>query len=164
MKFAASQPYHRTVASISRDFSLFLALPSAQKLTFANAALLLPVVWVCLRVAGLPRCRAWLRRWPAGRSRTLTTEQMQELGRLVNAAAIRTIGPAHCLTRSLLLDWLLQRHGVSSHLRIGVRVTQGRLCAHAWVEFEGLPLNDRADVALEFAPFADLLPLEAFEA
>ena len=152
------------MANLSRDFSLFLALPSGQKLTLATAALLLPAFWVALRVAGLPRLHAWLRRWPARRSRALTAEQMQALGRLINAAAIRTIGPANCLTRSLLLDWLLQRQGIASRLRIGVKITQGRLCAHAWVEFEDLPLNDRADVALEFAPFADLVPLEAFQA
>jgi hypothetical protein len=53
---------------------------------------------------------------------------------------------------------------VESQLRIGVRLNQGRLDAHAWVECEGVPVNDRPDVGAQFASFGDIVPLDAFQA
>ena len=64
----------------------------------------------------------------------------------------------------LLLGWLLRRRGVQSQLCIGVRLTQGALDAHAWVECEGVPVNDNPDVNAQFASFGDLIPLAAFQA
>jgi hypothetical protein len=40
-------------------------------------------------------------------------------------------------------------------LRIGVRLSEGKLDAHAWVEHTGIPINDRPDVSTDFAPFAE---------
>jgi hypothetical protein len=92
----------------------------------------------------------------------LSLEQMTRLGALVNLAARHAPGPATCLTRSLLLRWLLRRRGVESDLRIGVKLDQGRLDAHAWVEVVGVPINDSQDVGQRFAAFSQPLSPEAF--
>ena len=76
------------------------------------------------------------------------------LAEAVNIAARHTPFRITCLSRSLLLCWLLRRRGVSSELRIGVNLSSGSLKAHAWVEYAGQPVNDRADIADEFRPFA----------
>ena len=76
------------------------------------------------------------------------------LAEAVNIAARHTPFHATCLTRSLLACWLLRRRGVFSELRIGVNLSSGTLKAHAWVEYAGQPVNDRADIADEFRPFA----------
>ncbi|MBK7991648.1 MAG: lasso peptide biosynthesis B2 protein [Comamonadaceae bacterium] len=107
-----------------------------------------------------PRSDCRLKR--AGKAMSLP--DIQALGELVNIAARHTLGPRTCLTRSLLLGWLLRRRGVASDLRIGVRLTNGVLDAHAWVECDGIPVNDRPDVGAQFASFGDLVPLEAFDA
>jgi hypothetical protein len=83
----------------------------------------------------------------------LTADELPRLGTLVNSAAHHALGPANCLTRSLYLWWLLRRRGIDSQLRIGVRLNEGVLDAHAWVEYAGVPVNDRADVSADFAPF-----------
>lgn len=88
----------------------------------------------------------------------MTLPAMQSLAEAVNIAARHTPFPATCLTRSLLLDWLLQRRGVTSDLRIGVRLTEGALDAHAWVEYKGIPVNDLPYVASQFASFGELVP------
>jgi len=59
---------------------------------------------------------------------------------------------------------MLRRRGVASQLRIGVRINQGILDAHAWVEYAGTPVNDREDVGEQFSPFAEILPVTAFHA
>ena len=69
---------------------------------------------------------------------------------------------ARCLEQSLTLWYLLRRHGVPSALRIGVRKAGGQtLEAHAWVELEGRPINDRPDIALSYAAFEGPLPSTA---
>ena len=122
----------------------------------------MPIFWLGLRVLGLPRFQAWLERTRKPICPAITLPEIQALGEVVNIAARHTLGSRTCLTRSLLLGWLLQRRGVQSELRIGVRFTQGALDAHAWVECEGVPVNDRPDVNKQFASFGKLVPLSAF--
>lgn len=57
-----------------------------------------------------------------------------------------------CLAESLTLWWLLRWWGVRADLRLGVRRILGPLEAHAWVEHEGVPLNDTIGVDRIFEP------------
>ena len=93
----------------------------------------------------------------------LTIRDIQAVGETVNIASRHMPFLATCLTRSLVLTWMLRRRGVRSDLRIGVHLARGTLYAHAWVECDGVPVNDRADIATEFAPFAEVLPTTAFD-
>lgn len=149
--------------NLARHLAQYRALSHAQQRTLLAAAAWMPIFWLGLRVLGLPRFQARLERTRMPVCAALTLPEAQALGELVNIAARNTLGPRTCLTRSLLLGWLLRRRGVQSQLRIGVRLTQGALDAHAWVECEGVPVNDRPGVSAQFASFGDLLPLSAFE-
>ena len=144
----------------------FRALSAAQQRTLLAAWAWLPLFWLSLRVLGLARFREWLQGTspsPSPAGGILTVRDIQAFGESVNIAARHTPFPATCLTRSLLLNWMLQRRGVRSDLRIGVQLALGTLYAHAWVECDGVPVNDRADIATEFAPFAEVLPTSAFD-
>jgi hypothetical protein len=142
------------------------AFSPTQRQAFVQAWCLLPLVWLGLRVWKLPRLHAWL----AAGAKALPAPSVTQvadahaMGDAVNAAARHTPFPATCLTRSLLLVWLLGRRGVSSALRIGVQLNNGRLAAHAWVECAGQPVNDRPDVADAYAPFDDLAQALEFAA
>ena len=146
-------------------FAQFNALNTTQQRALLAALVWLPLFWLGLRMLGLPRFQAWLHRTspvPNAASAAMTLPAMQSLGEAVNIAARHTPFPATCLTRSLLLGWLLHRRGVTSDLRIGVRLTAGTLDAHAWVECGGIPVNDKPEVASDFASFGDLVPAKAF--
>ena len=80
----------------------------------------------------------------------------RSLALVVHVAAGYTPGPVTCLSRSLLLAWLLQREGIAAQLRIGVRreAEGDALAAHAWIEVAGTPVDDEPDVAARFLPFA----------
>jgi hypothetical protein len=58
-------------------------------------------------------------------------------------AVAKTLGPipgdTRCLTRSLVLTWLLARRGIGSTFVIAVR-PGADFAAHAWVEYHGKPL------------------------
>jgi hypothetical protein len=73
--------------------------------------------------------------------------------RAVDLASRHGVYSGTCLSRSLLLWWLLLRCGLESELRFGAQVTDGKLDAHAWVEFAGQPLNEDESVRWRYAGF-----------
>ena len=138
--------------SLNAKLAKFAALPWSERRTLLAAVALLPLFWLGLQCFGLRRLQAWLQRPPATNA-SISMNEIARLAALVNSAAGLAPIPATCLTRSLLLGWMLQRRGVTSQLRIGVRTNQGKLDAHAWVEYAGVPINDQPDVGQQFAAF-----------
>ena len=57
-----------------------------------------------------------------------------------------------CLQRSLALQSLLSRHDVAGRLRVGSRIEDGDLAAHAWVEVGDYVLDGHG-ARPDFAPF-----------
>lgn len=119
---------------------------------------MLLVLAVALSWLGFQRLYSRLERWSPDRGHA--TESEAEIRSRVEVSALLLRGAAAwslfrptCLQRSLTLWWLLRRQGVASELRLGVRLEEGRFEAHAWVERQGLVLNDRPDIAQVFAPF-----------
>jgi len=133
--------------------SRFCALAAAEQRTLLVAMALLPLFWVGLRLIGLAPLRSWLQRCVTAPARTISAEEASRAGELVNAAARHGPFPATCLTRSLVLVWLLGRSGVRGEICLGVRMVRSKLDAHAWVERDGVPINDSPDVAHRYAPF-----------
>lgn len=124
-------------------------------LVLGYACLLMPVVWVSLRAFGLPRTLAWaVAPGPSEQTSDSRVPAPASLGRLVNIAACYGPIRAACLVRSLVLIRILSGRGVTGTLQIGVRKgASSQLDAHAWVEYEGIPVNDHPNVAKDFAVF-----------
>ncbi len=140
----------------------FLALSWPERRTLLAALALLPLFRLALRFRGLQRLQARLyRAVPKGAAQP-ALDDLKRTGALVNAASNRLLGPDNCLTRSLYLWWLLRRRGVACELRIGVKMNDGALDAHAWVEHAGVPLNDRDDVGERFGAFDDAVSPSRF--
>ena len=123
-----------------------------------TASLLLPVIDMGLRIWGFRRVYVAVgetsRQIQAESAHSLSDADIVRLVRMVNVAANRGIVRVTCLRKSLAIWWLLRRRGVASEIQIGVRREQDLFMAHAWVERDGLVLNDRADIAQSFAVLA----------
>ncbi|MBC7260571.1 MAG: lasso peptide biosynthesis B2 protein [Chloroflexi bacterium] len=76
---------------------------------------------------------------------------IQRTQRLVGIAARYHLYPMRCLPRALALQWLLNKQGIRTELRIGVRKEGAQFSAHAWLEYEGRAL-EAPDVAERFVP------------
>ena len=78
-------------------------------------------------------------------------EQARQASRAVAIAA--RYGPyrANCLKRSLVLLRVLRRRGVICELKLGAHLEGGDLSAHAWVQHDGIVLNDDQDIGDRFA-------------
>ena len=133
-----------------RRLQKYLALTPAGRAIILRSLLLLPMVAVVLRARGMARTTALLGRLGRRAKRDPGALAPQEVARLVHATA--SILGARCLPRSLVLWHFLRHRGMSAEIRLGVsKLAYGNLSAHAWVELDGLPLNDGADVFERYA-------------
>ena len=148
--------------TVVKRINSYRALSGSERRVLATTMMLLPLFWLGLRVAGFARFNRWLDGSPPTPDFHSSIDELMNIGRIVNIAARHTLARGNCLTRSLVLRWILRRRNVGSDLRIGVRLVNGYLEAHAWVEYNGKPINDSADVAERYAAFAGNLSAEAF--
>lgn len=77
-------------------------------------------------------------------------EHARRCAATVSIAARHGLVKANCLPRSILLWWLLRRRGIEADVQIGVRLSDRGLEAHAWVERDGVVLNDREEMKRHF--------------
>jgi hypothetical protein len=116
----------------------------AQKL-FLRGAVLLPVVSLNLKMRGFRSTQAMLeaslKRRGTRQHAAEKTESTALTVRMVHAAVREGVGHPSCLEESLVLWYLLGRQGIESALRIGIRKDDGKFGAHAWVERDGIALN-----------------------
>jgi acyl-CoA synthetase (NDP forming) len=131
-----------------RSIAIWLELTWAQR-----RDLLLALVWLplfALRVRRTPAARLLARmRSPAG-LHTGRLADARATARAVDLAAGRL--RATCLTRSLVLQRMLAARGITTDLRVGVRKGGQGLEAHAWLECDGVPVNDSAQGVHGFTP------------
>jgi hypothetical protein len=73
---------------------------------------------------------------------------------LVGAAASAHPLRMLCLPQSVTLVRLLARQGIATELKVGVRLQDGDLRAHAWVEWQGQPLNDPGRIVQAYSELA----------
>ena len=128
-------------------------LPRAERGVLLGAAAMLPLVAWGLKLLGLRRVQASLARMAPLAARVPDGLAAGDVARMVSAAARRAPYAATCLPTALVLQSLLRRHGIEGELRIGVRKAAAALEAHAWIEHQGVPLIDAADVRERFGPF-----------
>ena len=72
---------------------------------------------------------------------------------MVNSADRHGLVHPSCLAKSLTLWCLLGCQGIASHLRIGIRKEGEKFEAHAWVERDGVALNEPEEHHHHYAVF-----------
>jgi len=137
----------------------FLRLSQSERWLLFQAFLLVPLTSLALRLLGFKRLHAALAHLTPMDETFVTSEpdalaKARAITRIVQAAAWHGLFHANCLQRSLALWWLLRRQGIEANLQFGVRKLARKFEAHAWVEHEGVVLNDSGDVGERFVAFA----------
>lgn len=134
----------------------FSALERPARGLFLRAAALLPLISLSLRACGFRKTQAFLQKFvslhshPADTSASITADLT---ARMVRAAVRNSLGHPTCLEESLALWCLLGRQGIGSDLRVGVRKVGEKFEAHAWVERDGVALNEPEAKHQHFAAF-----------
>jgi len=133
---------------------------------FFRALVLLPAIWVSLRFRGFRVTQNSLLGYPkqlrsglvASRPRS-ESEYCRLTARMVDAAARNVWRRPTCLEKSLTIWSLLRRRGVASQLRIGARHIGGKFEAHAWIEHQGVAINEAENLHRHYATFDTAFPV-----
>jgi hypothetical protein len=145
-------------------FQRYRALTPEARRLFWRAVVLLPLVGASLHLRNFKKTQIWLQQRLAAWNSTLAeppnaaepadvAERVDVASRMVRAAAHYGMSGATCLEQSLTLWYLLGRQGISSSVRIGVRTAQGKFEAHAWVEHNGVALDELQNVHQHYTAF-----------
>jgi hypothetical protein len=155
-----------TTAQTSREVPSWNAASSRQSSEASASAVRWWSVVACMvSIALTKRSLAWLgfeRTLKRIRDRSERTDIAPDFSpasialadRVVAIAAALYPGRALCLERSLVLYDRLRRDGAAVELRIGVQATP--FAAHAWVMYDGEPVNDSAEHVSHFVVMPDL--------
>ena len=119
----------------------FIRYPTAERRALSIALALLMMARLLLRFLTVPvvrRAVAWCA--PA------VAPVPPRLAELVTVAALQLPGVTTCLPRAIVLEGLLRASGRPAELRIGVASLPlvGRPDTHAWVELDGVSLDETA--------------------
>ena len=117
----------------------------------AEAVVTLMVVRLALPMVGFPKLLAWATRPSPDAGAEWSRERVERTAWVVGLCG--RLARVRCLTRSLALARVLARRGVATDIRIGVLTVDGKLLAHAWVEWRGRALNDDNRRLQGFAAF-----------
>lgn len=124
---------------------------------YLQAFVVLPLVGIALKMATFERVRSLLaatlpQRSPAENAARSAGVDVAEIARVVGIVAGSPSVPGNSLRHALALWWLLAQRGVACGLRFGVKKDGEKLLAHAWVEHDGVVLNDEQDIAERYLP------------
>ena len=136
-----------------------LRLSSREMLVLTQAASLLPACRLACRFVTFARLQTLSDRMarPARANRL----QPEVAARLVGIAAEHGFYRARCLEKSLVLRWILCREGVDARIILGARKDENEMQAHAWVEVDGVSLDDVNDIHRPFSPFEKIATSDA---
>jgi hypothetical protein len=127
-----------------------------------SAFFLLPFLNFLLRVIGYTRLYHLIESLtPIAEELPMTSRSLQiskSIAHAVNIGANHGVYRATCLRRSLLVFWYLRSFNMACKIRFGVRLVNGDLEAHAWVEWQDIVINDERDVIERFSVLENGLP------
>jgi len=139
---------------------------------FLRATAVLPVISVSLKMRGFGATQEFLlRSFPIAPQTSqqdsihvVDDRKRTELtSRMVNAAIRHVWHASTCLEKSLALWWLLGRQGIACEVRIGARKQGGKFEAHAWLERDGVAINEPQQEHRHYAAFDAAFPLQSSE-
>lgn len=144
---------------LSRKARRWLARPPQERSLFLQAYGMLLLISLALQWQGL--------RWTQSRLMQIlppVEEEQPDLKSLLPLLrsvylAVKYSPWSNCLRQSLVLWYFLRRQGLNSQLRIGTRSQQGRMQAHAWVEYQETVLNDLPGVRQLYSVFPQPIEL-----
>ena len=137
----------------------FAALSWSERGLLIEAMAIVSSLPLVLRVVRVQRLTGTLGRSLEGRrppGGCVDERRARDIARVVAMAARHTPTANTCLHRSLTLWWVLGRRGLDSHLKMGARLNEGALDAHAWVEHSGVVINDDPELTRGYAPLSGI--------
>jgi len=141
---------------------LFFRLPPPGRRIFLKMCLLIPLIETGVRIAGFKRTARTLK-YLAGKpaaepSGVRKIIDLHEYYLRLYARQFPFFGK--CLARSLTLWYLLRKTGITTDLRFGMKKENDKLLAHAWLEYDNLPIAGEAETGENYQFFTESILTE----
>jgi hypothetical protein len=144
------------------EWDKLIGLSGWQWSVVLGSPFVLLLTWVRLRTGGYGKTLAATR--PVSESRLSSQDRLVLAQGTAWALAVAVkYGPGNpkCLLRSLVLGWFLGQKGIPFKIQIALpggnttasNSPEPEFSAHAWLELDGVVLNEREDIAAKFSPF-----------
>ncbi len=152
-----------------RKLNTFLSWQPGERGIFYRALILLPIVALRVQFMSTQSTFVWLRKkLPKNTKNTLQDDESLLQARRITFLMFRALKyspiKGKCLSQSLVLWHLLEKQGIESQLRIGFNkddvlgiLDKDNFNSHAWVEVQGVVLNDSPDVYERFVVFDEAM-------
>jgi hypothetical protein len=148
-------------SSIRRKLHTAGSFSRRQWRSFLQAWFLLLFVDLGLRTLPFRRVQEWLGRGEAAgevEDRVQAGEIIRRTREMVDLAIRYSPYRMTCLRRSMTLQRLLVLQEIHTVLRFGARREDGALKAHAWLEYQGIPIGEPEALDERFAPLVGFSP------
>jgi hypothetical protein len=89
-----------------------------------------------------------VRGWPVAR-KSSEESALDRVCTAVNYACVWYPKPILCLQRAFVTTFLLRKRGIAARMVLGAQKLPFK--AHAWVEVDGRPINERSNVEMTYA-------------
>jgi hypothetical protein len=149
---------------LTSNLNKLMGLSRKERRLLFGSVLLLPVVQAALLVMRYSRLRRMIEKLTPLKPGAMPVPEAghiqrgREISRIVTIAAKHGPYRATCLRRSVLVWWFLRREGIPGKVCFGARLSDSRLEAHAWVEYNGIIINDSPDIRARYRPLYGALP------
>jgi hypothetical protein len=138
-----------------RKLKQFVLFPAADRRLLLQIAALVPFVEFGLKAFGFNRIFNLIHRLTMRPPQAeINREEANKYARLMFLSYRNSPLGGKCLARSLILWGMLRRKGMETDLRFGMKKKDGKLLAHAWVEYRGERLEPTGEHNQNYVPFA----------
>jgi hypothetical protein len=104
---------------------------------------------IVIAVRGFQTMYSIVRNWKVSSSKPPSSETVSRVCAAINHASIWYPKRVLCLQRSFATTYILRKSGVPAQMVFGARKVPFK--AHAWVEIDGQPVNERSNVFATYA-------------
>jgi hypothetical protein len=113
-----------------------------------RALLLLVLYDILSKLCQFKTIYSMVKCWPVA-DKASRGNEVEQVCAAVNHACIWHPSHVLCLQRAFVTTFLLRKSGIAACMAVGAQALPFK--AHAWVEVDGRPINERSDVQTEFA-------------
>jgi hypothetical protein len=135
----------------------FYRLPFSQKQLFVKICLIVPTIEILLKFVGFNRTVKLLQ-FTTKKTVPEPCHPQNIINRHRNYLYLYTkqfpfFGK--CLAQSLTLWTLLKNKGIQTDLKFGMKKNEDKLLAHAWVEYNNVPLASESEIREKYLFFSE---------
>ena len=127
----------------------FRWLAYSDKLKLCGIIISIIILKISLRIIGFKRIVEFLRKTSYKKDRQ-SRKPFEYYRGLMQLSYMFFARDGFCLSTSLVFWRLLQKEGINTQLFFGTKKQNGKLFAHAWLEYEGIPLGNDRNVSKKY--------------